>query len=65
MNAFVLICIVAGLLVIGLVLRFLLFEFYNSPDGERYRKIKMQGPFVPLSKEDIAEDEERAHRSKE
>jgi heme/copper-type cytochrome/quinol oxidase subunit 2 len=45
--------VVAGLLV------YLLFKFYNSPDGERYRKREMQGPFVPLSEADLAEDEAR------
>ena len=28
-----------------------LFKMYNSPDGERYRKMGMQGWFVP-TKED-------------
>lgn len=35
------------------------FKTFNSADGERYRKLKMQGPFVPLSKEDIESDERR------
>lgn len=35
------------------------FQTFNSPDGERYRRLKMQGPFVPLSQEDIEEDERR------
>ena len=36
-----------------------LFKLYNSPDGERYRKRSMQGPFVPLDAEEIAEDAAR------
>jgi len=32
----------------------------NSACGERRRRIRAQGPFVPLSEEDVAEDEERA-----
>lgn len=38
---------------------FRLLQLFNSPDGERYRKRRMQGPFVPLSAEEIAEDEAR------
>lgn len=34
-----------------------LFTVFNSADGERYRRMRMQGPFVPLSKEDIEDDE--------
>lgn len=36
-----------------------LFTVFNSEDGERYRRMRMQGPFVPLSSEEIAEDERR------
>jgi len=39
-----------------------LFAAWNSADGERYQKMRMQGPFVPLSAEDIAEDERRLKR---
>ncbi len=31
---------------------FRLFKLFNSTDGERYRKRRMQGPFVPLSVEE-------------
>lgn len=53
------------LLVIGSVwlvsiwLLFKVFAVFNSADGERYRKRRMQGPFVPLSTEEIEEDEQR------
>jgi hypothetical protein len=40
-------------------LAFRLLKLFNSADGERYRKRRMQGPFVPLSAEEIAEDEAR------
>ena len=49
-------------LIVGVVLHVLVLLMYDSPDGERYRKTRMQGPFVPLSKEDIAEDKARAER---
>ena len=40
------------------------FAVWNSADGERYRKMRMQGPFVPLSAEEIAEDERRRRRGR-
>jgi hypothetical protein len=36
-----------------------LWKAFNSPDGERYLKRRVQGPFVPLTKKDIASDEAR------
>ena len=38
---------------------FRLWKALNSPDGERYLKRRMQGPFVPLTSEEIADDEAR------
>lgn len=35
------------------------WKVFNSADGERYRKRRMQGSFVPLSEEEIASDEAR------
>ena len=35
------------------------FDIFNSPDGERYRRMRTQGPFAPLRPEDIGEDEQR------
>lgn len=32
------------------------FKMLNTPDGERYLKMRMQGPFVPLEKEETPED---------
>jgi hypothetical protein len=37
---------------------------FNSPDGERLARRANQGPFVPLSREDIAEDEARRQQHK-
>lgn len=34
-------------------------RIFNSPDGERYLKRRLQGPFAPLSAQDNAEDEAR------
>lgn len=34
-------------------------RIFNSPDGERYLKRRLQGPFTPLSEKDNAEDEAR------
>jgi hypothetical protein len=38
---------------------FRLWKAFNSPAGERYLKRRMQGPFVPLTPEEIASDEAR------
>lgn len=43
---------------------YLILKMHNSPDGERYRKRRMQGSFVPLSAEEIAEDEARIAAAK-
>ena len=43
---------------------YLSIKAYGGADGERYRKRQMQGPFVPLSPEDIAEDEENIRKRK-
>ena len=43
----------------GIGLLVFAFKQFNGADAERYRKRRMQGPFVPLSLEDIAEDEAR------
>lgn len=37
------------------------FWIFNSADGERYLKRRLQGPFVPLSAEDNAADDARKH----
>ena len=42
-----------------LYLGYRFIKMFNSPDGERYAKRRMQGPFVPLSEEEIASDEAR------
>ena len=33
------------------------WKIFNSPDGERYLKRRMQGPFVPLSADEVASDD--------
>ncbi|HJW55729.1 MAG TPA: hypothetical protein VJ577_10690 [Burkholderiaceae bacterium] len=43
---------------------YLSFKAYGGENGERYRKRRMQGPFVPLSAEDIAEDDARIRQRK-
>lgn len=41
------------LFAIGVVLALVkLFRVFNSPDGERYLRMRMQGPFVPLDPQD-------------
>lgn len=48
--------VVAAIALIGMVK---LMRALSAPDWERNRRIRMQGPFVPLSAEEIAEDERR------
>jgi hypothetical protein len=35
------------------------FKIFNSPDGERFMKRRVQGPYVPLSTQENAADEAR------
>ena len=54
-----------GLIVTVVVIAYALFKLwkaFNSPDGERYLKRRMQGPFVPLTPKDIAGDENGTQR---
>lgn len=59
MSSGLLILFIFLALVVGVVLRIWVFQMWNSPDGERHIKTRMQGAFVPLSAEDIAEDARR------
>ncbi len=54
---FVLVCAVVAIVAILALIK--LFKVFNSPDGERYRRMNVQGPFVPLSAEEIAADRKR------
>jgi len=38
---------------------FRLWKAFDSPNGERYLKRRMQGPFVPLNPEERTSDEAR------
>lgn len=49
----------------ALYLGYRFIKMFNSPDGERLRRTRAQGPFVPLSREDIAEDEARIHAARQ
>lgn len=40
---------------------YLSLKVFNGADGERYMKRRMQGPWVPVGADDIAEDEARAN----
>jgi hypothetical protein len=42
-----------------LYLGYRFIKMFNSPDGERLARRATQGPFVPLSSADIADDEAR------
>lgn len=51
--------IVGAILLLAVVIGIAYVKVFNSPDGERYLKRRMQGPFVPLSEQDEAEDQAR------
>ena len=49
-----------GLIITVVAIAFAVFRLwkaFNSPDGERFLKRRMQGPFVPLTKKEISSDE--------
>jgi hypothetical protein len=51
-----------GLMVTVILIAYAAFRMwkaFNSPDGERYLKRRMQGPFVPLAPEEEAGDNVR------
>lgn len=52
-----------GPAVLYLAYRFI--KMFNSPDGERLARRNLQGPFVPLSREDIADDEARQQAARQ
>jgi hypothetical protein len=47
------------ILVVPCIAIYFWLRVFNGPDGERYRKLRMQGPFVPLSDAEIQADAER------
>lgn len=50
--------VVLGLVALCLALYFI-FTVFDGPDGERYQKFRMQGPFVPLSDAEVQADHQR------
>ncbi len=57
MYLFLLVCALVAVVAILALIK--LFKVFNSPDGERYRRMNVQGPFVPLSAEEIEADRKR------
>ena len=55
--------VVALILVLAAVVAYICFTVFNGPYGERYQKLRMQGPFVPDDEPDGALDAERSRRS--
>ena len=47
-----------------LYLGYRFIKMFNSPDGERLARRVAQGPYVPLSEADIAEDSARQQAAK-
>ena len=59
MNPFLLVGILVLVGAVALLVWIKVLRIYNSPAGERYLRLRMQGSFVPLSPEEIAQDEQR------
>ncbi|MBK6595315.1 MAG: hypothetical protein IPG23_22775 [Burkholderiales bacterium] len=59
MQSWILLLLMVVVPAVALIGMVKLMRALNAPDWERNRRIRMQGPFVPLSAEDIAEDERR------
>ena len=64
MNKQTLILFAVFAAVAGVFVALKLFRYYNSSEGERHNKRRMQGPFVPLSSEEVVEDEVRISAAK-
>jgi hypothetical protein len=60
MNKDTLIFVLVLLAILVVYLAYQLFKYYNSPEGERHARMRMQGAFVPLSKEELDQDQARA-----
>lgn len=59
MSLFLLVGILILVGAVALVVTIKLVRTYNSPAGEKILRMRMQGPFVPLSPEEIAQDVQR------
>ncbi len=64
MDAWAIALVIMGLCLplVGYI-AFKWFRIFNSVDGERYLKRRMQGPYVPLSAEENAEDAARKSKT--
>lgn len=60
MNNNTLIFVLILCAIVAVYLAYRLFTYYNSPEGERHARMRMQGPFVPLSKAELEQDQARA-----
>jgi len=43
------------IVIIGIII-YLRWTLYNTPNGERYLKMRMQGPFVPAGEDEVKTD---------
>jgi hypothetical protein len=59
MSPFLLVGILVLVAAVALLVWIKVLRICNSPAGERYQRLRMQGPFRPLSSEEIAEDDRR------
>lgn len=57
LQALFITAVIVGMIGFGLYGAYLWWGIVNSPDGERWAKRRMQGPFVPLSAAEIEKDQ--------
>lgn len=58
-NRSMILLVVVALVPLMAFLAWKWLQIFNSPDGERYLKRRLQGPFTPLSEQDKADDAAR------
>ena len=59
MQSWILLLLMVVVPAVALIGMVKLMRTLNAPDWERNLRIRMQGPFVPLSADEVAEDERR------
>lgn len=52
--------VIAILICVSVVVFYFYLKYFNGPDGERYAKLRMQGPFVP----DAEQETERPQKTR-
>jgi hypothetical protein len=57
--------LVSSVVVVAAFVLVRVLKILNSPDGERYQKMRMQGPFIPLDAEEKAGGDSRENDARD